>query len=109
MKIGVSARDGSLDAAVEPRFGRCPDGVVVDSESMTFDAFANEDAGGGGAGPRTVQAFASRGAQVILTGRVGPNAQEALQAASLEVVTGVSGTVRQAVESYLKTKGVNQP
>ena len=105
MKIGVSAQAGSLDAAVEPRFGRCPYGIVVDAESMEFDAFENGNAtGGGGAGPRTVQEFVSRGAEAILTGRVGPNAQEALDSSGMDIVTGVSGTVRQAVETYLKGK-----
>lgn len=105
MKVGVSAQSGALDAAVEPRFGRCPYGIVVDSESMEFDAFENENASGaGGAGPRTVQEFVDRGAQAILTGRVGPNAREALNASGMEIVTGVSGTVRQAVETFAKGK-----
>jgi len=105
MKIGLSAQAGTLDAAVEPRFGRCPFGIVVDSETMEFDAFENENAAGpGGAGPRTVQEFVNRGAEAILTGRVGPNAQEALSASGMDIVTGVSGTVRQAVETYVKAK-----
>ena len=105
MKVGVSAQAGSLDAAVEPRFGRCPFGIVVDSDTWEFDAFENENASGpGGAGPRTVQEFVNRGAQAILTGRVGPNASEALGASGMDVVTGVSGTVRQAVEAYVKGK-----
>lgn len=105
MKIGVSAQSGTLESAVESRFGRCPYGIVVDSETMEFDAFANENASGpGGAGPRTVQEFVNRGAQAILTGRVGPNAQEALNASGMDIVTGVSGTVRQAVETYMKEK-----
>jgi predicted Fe-Mo cluster-binding NifX family protein len=90
---------------VEERFGRCPFGIVVDSETMEFDAWANENAAaGGGAGPRTVQAFVERGAEAILTGRVGPNAEDALKAAGLEVRTGVHGTVREAVEAYITTK-----
>jgi len=105
VKIGVSAQAGTLDAAVESRFGRCPYGVVVDSETMEFDAFENQNASGpGGAGPRTVQEFVDRGAQAILTGHVGPNAQEALNSSGMDVVTGVSGTVRQAVETFAKGK-----
>jgi len=105
MKIGVSAQSEGLDAAVESRFGRCPYGIVVDSETMEFDSFANENANGpGGAGPRTVQEFVSRGAQAILTGHVGPNAQAALNSSGMDIVTDVSGTVRQAVETYMKGK-----
>lgn len=102
MKIGVSATGGSMEAQVEPRFGRCPFFVIVDSETMRFEAFTNPATSlPGGAGPRTVQEFISRGAEVILTGQVGPNAQGALEAADLVVVTGVSGTVQDAVQQYL--------
>jgi len=114
VKVGVSAQAATLDAAVEPRFGRCPFGIVVDSESMEFDAFENQNtSGSGGAGPRTVQEFVDRGAQTILTGRLGPSAQEALYTSGMEIVTGVSGTVRQAVETFMEgpsaRKGVAAP
>ena len=102
MKIGVSAVEGSMDARVEPRFGRCPHFLIVDSETMSFEAFGNPATSlPRGSGPRAVQELVDRGAEVVLTGRVGPNAEQALQAANLEVVTGVSGTVREAVEAYL--------
>ena len=105
MKIGVSAKGGSLDAEVEPRFGRCAYFLIVDSETMHFEAFSNPATElGGGAGPRTVQEFQQRGAEVVLTGQVGPKAQQALEASGLEVVAGVSGKVRAAVEKYLESK-----
>ena len=105
MKIGVTARGESLDAEVEPRFGRCPHFVIVDSATMAGQGLSNPAAdAAGGAGPQTVQSFLNHGAEVVLTGRVGPNAEQALQAANLEVVTGVTGTVREAVEAYLATK-----
>ncbi len=107
MKIGVSATGGSMDAQVEPRFGRCPYFLIVDSETMKFEAFSNPATSlPGGAGPRTVQEFKQRGAEVILTGHVGPNAQSALEQAGLEVITGVSGTVREAVEQFKKQRSL---
>lgn len=105
MKIGVSAKGGSMEAEVEPRFGRCAYFLIVDSETMRFEAFSNPAMElAGGAGPRTVQEFAQRGAEVILTGQVGPKAQQALEASGLEVVTGVSGKVRAAVEKYMANR-----
>jgi len=102
MKIGVSAKGGSMEAEVEPRFGRCPYFLIVDSETMHFEAFPNPSTSmAHGAGPSTVQEFVQRGAEVVLTGQVGPKAQQAMQAAPFEVVTGVSGTVREAIEAYL--------
>ena len=46
------------------------------------------------------QTVEKRGAKLVLTGNVGPNAARALQAAEIKFVTGVSGTVREAVNRY---------
>ncbi len=106
MKIGVSAKSGSMEAEVEPRFGRCAFFLIVDLENMQFEAFSNPATDmSGGAGPRTVQEFVNRGAEAILTGHVGPKAESALSAANLKVVTGVSGKVREAVEAFLAERG----
>ena len=102
MKIGVSAKGGSLDAEVDPQFGRCAYCVVVESTTMRIQVHSNPAADlPGGAGPKTVQTFVEMGAEVVLTGQVGPNAREALEGAKLEVVTGVGAKVRLAVEAHL--------
>ena len=102
MKIGISAKGGSMEAEVEPRFGRCAYFLIVDSDTMRFEAFSNPATNlAGGAGPRTVQEYVNRGATVVLTGQAGPKAEQAMAAAEVEVVTGVTGTVREAVEAYL--------
>ena len=42
-----------MEAEVEPRFGRCAYFLIVDSETMHFEAFSNPATSlGGGAGPR---------------------------------------------------------
>jgi len=43
---------------------------------------------------------ADKGAQAVLTGNCGPNAFQTLSASGVQVITGVSGTVREAVEQY---------
>jgi predicted Fe-Mo cluster-binding NifX family protein len=105
MKICVSAMGGSLDAKVSERFGRAPYFIIVDSGDMKFIPLLNT-AGSmqGGAGPEAVRLVAAKGAEVVLTGDLGPNAKTALEAAGIKGITGISGvkTVRQAVEEYLK-------
>jgi predicted Fe-Mo cluster-binding NifX family protein len=101
MKIAVSATDPVLDAEVDPRFGRCQYFIIVDPQTMQFEALDNSNAmAAGGAGISTAQMIASKGVEVVLTGNCGPNAYRTLSAAGIQVVTGVSGKIRDAVEAY---------
>jgi predicted Fe-Mo cluster-binding NifX family protein len=101
MKIAVSAAAPDLDAEVEPRFGRCQYFVIVDPQSMEFEGLENSGAmAAGGAGISTAQMIADKGVEVVLTGNCGPNAYRTLSAAGVQVVTGVSGRIRDAVEAY---------
>jgi predicted Fe-Mo cluster-binding NifX family protein len=112
MKICVSATANSLDAPVDPRFGRCPYLIIVDSETMQFEAVPNVASGAmGGAGIQAAQTIASKGVKVLITGNVGPNAFQALSAAGIEIVSGAYGTVREAVEKYKRgeLKGTSAP
>jgi len=101
MKICVTATANSLDAQMDPRFGRCAYLVIVDSETMQFEAIANAAAGAtGGAGIQAAQTIASKGVKLLITGNVGPNAFGALSAAGIEIATGAYGTVKDAVEKF---------
>jgi predicted Fe-Mo cluster-binding NifX family protein len=101
MKVAVSASSPSLESPVDPRFGRCAYFVVVDPDTMLFETVDNTNAlSSQGAGIGTAQTVAQLGATVVLTGNCGPNAFQALEAAGIEVVTGVSGSVREAVEGF---------
>jgi predicted Fe-Mo cluster-binding NifX family protein len=103
MKICVSAVANNLDAQIDPRFGRCPFFVIVDSETLQFDSIPNMASGAmGGAGIQAAQTIASKGVKVLITGNVGPNAFQALSAAGIKIVTGAFGTVREVVERYKK-------
>ena len=99
LKIAVSATSESLDAQIDPRFGRCPYFVIVDSETMKFEAVPNAASDAmSGAGIQAAQMMASRGVKMVVTGNVGPNAFQALSSAGIDIITGVFGTVREAVE-----------
>jgi predicted Fe-Mo cluster-binding NifX family protein len=105
MKICVTATAASLDAQIDPRFGRCSYFAIVDSETMQFEAIPNTAAGvSGGAGIQAAQIIANKGVKLLITGNVGPKAFQALSAAGIEVVTGAVGTVREAVEKFKRGK-----
>jgi predicted Fe-Mo cluster-binding NifX family protein len=103
MKICVSATSNSLDSLVDPRFGRCPYFIIVDSETMQYEAIPNPAVyAASGAGVQAVQLIASKGVEVVITGNVGPNAFQALSAMGVKVVVGAYGTVKEVVEKYKK-------
>jgi len=105
MKIAVSATGGSINAKVEERFGRSPYFVIVDSDTMRFGLVTNPSVTSAhGAGPLTASLIAEREAEVVLTGRVGPKARQALETTRIAIVEGVRGTVKEAVEVYLRER-----
>lgn len=101
MRIAVSADGPHLDAPASPVFGRCPVLVFVDPETMAHEAVENPAANAaGGAGIQTANLVVEKGAQAVVTGHVGPNALEVLQAAQVAIYSRQGGTVRQAVEAW---------
>ncbi len=101
MKVAVSAKGTTLDAVVDPLFGRAENFVVVETDTMTCRSVANENkARSGGAGIQSAQMLAHAGARVVLTGNCGPNAHRTLQAAGIDVVVGCTGTVGEIIERF---------
>ena len=101
MKMCFSASSDNLDANVDSRFGRCPYFVIVDSETMEFSAILNDSTNAAhGAGIQAAQTVVNMGVKVVITGNVGPNAFNVLSATGVKLVTGVSGSIREALEKY---------
>jgi predicted Fe-Mo cluster-binding NifX family protein len=105
MKIAISATGPTLDAEVDPRFGRCQHFIIADTETLQSEAVENSNAAAsGGAGISAAQMIASKGVEAVLTGNCGPNAYQVLSSAGIQVVTGVSGKVKDAIEGYKSGK-----
>lgn len=101
MKIAVTSVGRTMDAQVDPRFGRAACFVVVDTQSMEFQAIENNNVdAGGGAGISAAKVVIDAGAKAVLTGNCGPNAERTLRAGNLKLYTGVTGTVAEAVEQF---------
>lgn len=103
MKICITSEGDNLDSKVDARFGRCQYFIILDTDTMEFEAIKNPNIETmGGAGIQSSQLVAAKRAKAVLTGNVGPNAFQTLQAAGIEIFTGASSTVNQAVEKYKK-------
>jgi predicted Fe-Mo cluster-binding NifX family protein len=103
MKICITSQGDNLDADVDPRFGRCKYFIFVDTDTLEFEATQNPNLEAmGGAGIQSGQLVAGRQVKAVMTGNVGPNAFQTLQAAGIDIITGVSGTVKEAIEKYKK-------
>lgn len=101
MKIAITASSPKLEAEVDPRFGRCQYFIIMDPETMQFESLENAGPSASeGAGVSTAQMINGEGVDAVLTGNCGPNAYQALSAAGIKVITGVSGKITDAVENY---------
>lgn len=102
-KIAITSEGPGLDSMIDPRFGRAAGFVVVDLETMATQYVDNgaSQALSQGAGIQAASAVASAGADVLLTGFVGPKAFTALSAAGIKVGQNLEGMlVREAVERF---------
>ena len=101
MKIAITSNGANLDAPTSPVFGRCPMVVLVETETLQFEAIENPAiAAPSGAGIQAAQLVVERGAQAVVTGNVGPNALEVFQSAGVPIYRSEDGTVRDAVEAF---------
>ena len=103
MKIAVSAVKADKKSQVDPFFGRCSYFGIFDTDTGGFEFLPNQAGhSAGGAGVQSAQLLADNGAVRILTGNIGPKAFQALKAAKIEIVTGVTGTVAEVVGKSIK-------
>ncbi|MBN1395132.1 MAG: 4Fe-4S binding protein [Pirellulales bacterium] len=101
MKIAVTATGATPEATLDPRFGRCPYFMIVETDDFSFEALPNPNVmADSGAGIQTAQLVAEKGAKFVLTGNCGPNAFQTLSAAGMGVIVGCSGSVREVAENF---------
>lgn len=100
MKVVVTADGNELSSQTNPRFGRCPMLIFVETDTMAFEAMDNPAiSASGGAGIQAAQLVVERGVAAVLTGNLGPNAADVFGAAGIPVFFHHEGTVRAAVEA----------
>lgn len=100
MKVAITAKSPSLESEIDPRFGRAAHIIIVDTETLHFDAVDNSANYNAfkGAGIQAAAMISEKGAEVLCTGYCGPKAFTTLAAAEIKVVSDCTGTVQQMIE-----------
>jgi len=101
MRIAVSATGKDLNSQVDSRFSRAHYFIIVDTERDGFIVSDNTQNVNAlqGAGIQAAKNVADMNVQAVITGNLGPKAFATLQAAGIDIYTGFSGTVGEAVEA----------
>lgn len=105
--IAITSEGTTLSDPVDPRFGRAGGFLIVDLDSMatTYVDNGSSQVLAQGAGIQAAENLFKAGAQVLLTGQVGPKALAALQACHVRVIQGVDKmTVGEAVARFQSGK-----
>lgn len=99
MRLAITATGNTLDSDVDQRFGRASRFIVIDRDSGAVEVIDNSGTAElpHGAGIAAVEALVRRHVTVVITGQVGPKAEQGLRAAGIEVRTGASGRCRDAL------------
>ena len=94
-----TAGPGGLDDRVGEHFGRVPTYTIYDSETGSVEVVDNSSEHAGGTGlPADI--LAELGIDVLLCSGLGRRAIGILSENGIEVCSGVSGTAREAIESW---------
>lgn len=102
-RIAITAEGPTLQDRVDPRFGRAGGFVLIDTDSNAISYVDNgtSQTMAQGAGIQAAENIVKAGAEVLLTGHVGPKAHAALQAAGIRMGQGLDNlTVGEALERY---------
>jgi predicted Fe-Mo cluster-binding NifX family protein len=102
MKIAITSQGKNLESQLDPRFGRAAYIIVVDTETLEFEAFDNNKNKNAfkGAGIQAAAMVSDKDARILLTGFCGPNAFNTLEAAGIKVVNDQTGRVIDVIQKF---------
>lgn len=107
MKIAITSTGLSLDSFVSEKFGRCSYFVLFETQTKAINSIVNSaETLEHGAGPKAAQLIIQQNVELVLTGAVGGNAEEALKTGGVKIVTGLKSNMRvsEAIDLYLNSK-----
>lgn len=101
MRVVIPANGADLDAPTSPIFGRSQRFILVDPETLEFEALSNPalDAPGG-AGVQAAQTVLQHGVSAVIAPSLGPNAFRVIRAAGIPAYRMEGATVRDVIAAY---------
>jgi len=102
MRVAITSTGKDLEADIDPRFGRAAHFVIVNDETMEFEAVENTQNLNlaQGAGIQAGKTIIDNNVEILITGHCGPKAFKVLQTAGVKIMTGAKGRVADAVAQY---------
>ncbi len=106
MKIAITSEGETLDSQLDRRFGRARGFVLHDTESGETSYIGNIQNLNAmqGAGIQSSKTIIDAGAEVLITGNVGPKAFATLHSAGIDIYIGAEGTVQDGIDAYKSGK-----
>ena len=106
MKIVVSAKGNAPESEVDARFGRAACFLVFDTERGAWQSAGNVPAQSAahGAGIQSAETVCRLGANIVISGHVGPKAFAVLKAAGVRMYRGDARTAQEAVEAFQRNQ-----
>lgn len=102
MKLIFTTAGETLDATLDPSFGRARNFLLYDLESGTGQVISNQQNlnAAQGAGIQAAQTIVKAGAQALITGHCGPKAFRVLEAAGVKVYNTDAPTITEALARF---------
>ena len=101
MNLAISSLDGKFDTQFSSRFGRCESFIFIDTETGDWEPKPNPATlTRGGAGAQVVQFLSANGVEATISGRYGPTAFTALDAAGIQAFVADSGTPEELLDKF---------
>jgi predicted Fe-Mo cluster-binding NifX family protein len=101
MKVCVTATGTDPSSPLDPRFGRAANLLLVDTETGDVRQLTGATRSSHGAGVQAAQTVVRAGADVLLTGRIGPRAYDVLAAGEIPIYLASSTTVARAIADFI--------
>lgn len=91
---------------MDPRFGRCEGFILFDTEDKSTLYLPNDSQRNlaQGAGIKTAKMIVDEGAEVLITGQLGPNAAQVMGKTGVKIYACSRGTVEEAIQALSQNK-----